>query len=635
MSNYVNKVIKDEVTHSIYDARILELPDEQIGDIQLNTKYNSLYIDTTKIPNWEMFNYDNAAGGEVEGQFTECYYSTTQGEAAYWKDGGTFKYYNPVTESWIDTAAETINATLYLVSFEKDKGVDGSSYYEEEELGDVIKNGSNVSYTSQSSEPDPSSAEIWYNENNNKLYKSDGSSWTEMDASEYRIINSSGYFYFSDSEKLMYYGMDQMFYFAYGDNDASVIMGAAMDATVGMEMPYIGVLKYLSIYGIDSQAGEGVLIVNKDFPYGPGGGSMAGNTWFVSGVQALQSPAEYLYMSENFNLILNDSVKSAIRPVENGQYYKDKDKAESRELLENGMMISTLTFPTYNKGEGKVDFSSLLDNVTPDATFTASLEGMDASVKQYTLFSISAGGESMTMQVVSMYINGEPEPGYTIEGTQTFVFMFPVEINSAEVFEEYGEEMTRYSFFLEMDAMVGGEHQYDSQWGGSEMDEPDENGTFQIGATVSVSDLASAAKPFIDENMLAEYSPASIGDLLRCVDGELEPLLTSSNMPQPIKLTAWLSSSDFYSSTSGPFKYRGSKYLYKNDKEGYTYNFDENKDYVFELINNDPTAFATSGLVLDRASFEQNAERIRLEFRCIDKDQLPNYVYIKVTEGEI
>ena len=100
MSNYVNKVIKDDVEYDINDARILPLPDPELNDIIEGTTTSSIYIDTSKIPNWDYFTVSNAVFAEFRSDPNTIDFETSEPQNPeesgkfWWKDGDVFKVYN-------------------------------------------------------------------------------------------------------------------------------------------------------------------------------------------------------------------------------------------------------------------------------------------------------------------------------------------------------------------------------------------------------------------------------------------------------------------------------------------------------------------------------------------------------------
>ena len=235
------------------NAPFKEVPEAQISDITTGTEVRSLYIDTSKTVDWSYCTFNNAVMGEKEVGLSDVSYVTEEPqdpeESPFWKDGNTFKYYDSNNSSWVTFVPITVSQDKYIITQKSGKeGSHTESWYD-----DAYLDGSNVSMTTQSSEPDPSSYsenDVWYNSDANELYKNIDNSgtheWVLLSSSDYEVVNGGEWIFFSNSEILDRASYMTYMAFAVGQDDENgAIMGIEYDMTT--QLPSVGILKYIMI----------------------------------------------------------------------------------------------------------------------------------------------------------------------------------------------------------------------------------------------------------------------------------------------------------------------------------------------------------------------------------------------------
>lgn len=692
MSNYVNKVIKDDVEYDINDARILPLPDPELNDIIEGTTTSSIYIDTSKIPNWDYFTVSNAVFAEFRSDPNTIDFETSEPQNPeesgkfWWKDGDVFKVYNTETESWEVFTPTMVNNTTYIFCMR---------YYnipnegEERGIGDAYLNGESVSDTSsQSSEPDPTSYSIWYNTDSDQFYKSSNGIWEYLDESNYIRYDettSSGYVYFTTNDSLMYIGSS--FYGAFAassDQEEGMIGYASYDFT--SESPQTGELKYLFIGAecFEDIEPEGMLIANKNFSeYG-----IVANTWSITtGEYPLDSSTTYNYVSDHFNDAINDCIQVVTVPVIEGQYYKEKDIEEDAQYIENGSTSNSITFnininPDFTQMEnpdrmiyaiGETDdrptFAVYHNNVWEDITISDDYwieygegelptQGVDEGTygfiygvdeeetiiqnlyvftsgnwvqKDYTFtepVSPSEGDIYCVDGYIPIAISDFCSASFTYEGHSAVMYLQAISYSMTMEGEFIKDNMLVLSsihvetFADFMSVMNSGgetmalymmaEHRGEQQggWYNGQEEGFDENGVLSIPVMLTFNDVAHT--DILNTLAFLKYTPASIGKIVKIVDGQPLPLITSADIVSGalyLKLhtnrLSWSSDSNI-----APFTYRGHGYLYKGDKGDYEIDLDPDKTYSFEVINSDPVWFANYGFSLVSAEIESNGNQI-------------------------
>lgn len=671
------------------NAPFKEVPETEISAFEVGTKLNKLCIDaSTRLTDIDNYDWDNYSPGQdadkIRYEVRELTY--TDSEPAdpqnydYWYDNGTLKKY--LGNSWITCSnmitisdgnyykvAKTPNPERYDYNF---------YYYTSGSMNEF-------SPPTGSRPSDPQQDQFWYDTNDTQnLYQYDGSGWQLVSTT-----NVYGLTYMFDGGS-----QAKLFKNEYRESKVTLAYTGHEDSSLYiMLMKPEDDNKLLAILGwrafSDGSSDRSAFLYSTGdyLPRGIQSGWMKSTGIYNGNPEELDSDdtIQSLYHTSWWA----DNLKSASIPFVEGQYYKEADIEESKEYLSDHLSTSSIAFDITS------DPNITTTEIVPDHTFYVSFKGAphfaiyDGSEWQQLTVEVTEESKPSTPEegmywfcimtyLLKQYVSGKwvektytpiegetppenPQAGdivavglipfnqktlfhfsFTIMGkTHTYyiqdlwanlgdkkmelICMAPIEISTAGIFMSMIEDIEEMSLYMQEGSPEG-------EWNTS-TDYLSSEGIMQMPSAVTLS-IPSDVQSFLNTFAFASFTPASIGALSKVINGELEALITASEIPSANKLRVYLGSYDFSEGASSPFQYQAQKYLSKSNKD-YSFDLNENKNYVFELVNNNPVMFAQSGLVLQSADIKNGGDRIHLYFYCIDKDVIGGDVYIKITEGDI
>ena len=671
------------------NAPFKEVPETEISAFEVGTKLNKLYVDAsarlTDLDNYDWDNYSpDQDTDEIRYEVSELTY--TDSEPAdpqnydYWYDNGTLKKY--LGNSWITCSnMMTISDGNYykVAKTPNPETYDYNFYY-------YTSGSMNEFYPQTGSQPsDPQQDQFWYDtDNTQNLYQYDGSDWQLVSTTN---VYGLTYMFDSGSQAKLFKNeyRESIVMLAYtGDEDSSLYIMLMKPEDSNKLLAILG----WSAFGDDSSEISAFLYsTNEYLQYGIQSGWMKSTGIYNGNPEELDSDdtIQSLYHTSWWA----DNLKSASIPFVEGQYYKEADTEENKEYLSDGLSTSSIAFDITSQPD------ITATEIVADHSFYVSFEGApdfaiyDGSEWQQLTVEVTEESEPSTPEegmywfcimtyLLKQYVSGEwVEKTYTpIEGEtppenpqagdiiavglipfnqktllhfsfnmgeeytyyiqdlwaefygekMEVIVMVPMEITTTGEFMAMMQEMEDAALYQQEGSEYPGEWQTGTDFLNSA-------GIMQMPFAVTLS-IPSDVQSFLNTFAFASFTPASIGALSKVINGKLEALITASEIPVANKLRIYLSSSDFSEGASSPFQYQAQKYLSKSNKD-YDFDLDDNKNYVFELVNNNPVMFAQGGLVLQRAYIQNGGDSIYLYFYCIDKDSINNDVYIKITEGDI
>lgn len=668
------------------NAPFKQIPEASTADFEVGDVLKQLYVDTsTDISTLDNYDWDNFSINNERDRLShsiiELQYTTTEPSEPenydYYLDNGTLKKY--LGDSWITCSSLISISDGSYIKAVKNQDIDSTDY------GLYLYESGSMNYCNYStgSRPDnPNEGDYWYDTNNTRnFYRYDGSEWQLLTCID---AGHCAYLYDSTASKIFKNELQAQLYLAYirEHSGESLDLHVMPTTEKGVPNKLMGSLNWDAFSENDMP-----IYVTIDVP-----GYMAQGWTIVGGVYPLSSDGQAdspntiseIYHTEWWS----DWLKNSVVALVEGQYYKAEDVEESKEYLSDGMTTSTLTFDIESNP------ISTLIALTPDATFYAAMKRVDGVIyngsswdgmqietspkepsgeegmywfnmatnelKQYhsdawsapipytrvngegdlpenpsqgdiciyglmevctnTLFKIGAFGQEY--YIISLHLSME-EHGQT--STKLIICLSQSEISTTQEFFENMEMLEQMSLFEGGVSPEGSE----AEWRTGNI--INEQGVMT--ATVTVSDIRQQSA--LDTFVYGAYTPASIGKLSQAIDGDLIPLATIADTIKS-DIYAKIYSGNFgWNETSGndPFKYRGSYYGNLYDDKSNVIKLDKNKNYTFEVINNDPVWFANQGFALRYVSVQSDGQ-VSLEALKI-KNEGDRDIYIKITEGGI
>jgi len=670
------------------NAPFKEVPETEISAFEVGTKLNKLCIDaSTRLTDIDNYDWDNYSpdqdADKIRYKVRELTY--TDSEPAdpqnydYWYDNGTLKKY--LGNSWI-TCSNMItisDGNYYKVAKTPNPERDDYNFY-------YYTSGSMNEFSPQTgSRPsDPQQDQFWYDTNDTQnLYQYDGSDWQLVSTTN---VYGLTYMFDGGSQAKLFKNeyRESMVMLAYTGHEDSSLYIMLMKPEDDNKL--LAILGWRAFSDGSSDISAYLYSTGDYLRYGIQSGWMKSTGIYNGNPEELDSDdtIQSLYHTSWWA----DNLKSASIPFVEGQYYKEADIEESKEYLSDGLSTSSIAFDITS------DPNITTTEIVPDHTFYISFEGAPDFLiyngSSWEQLSVQVTEESEPSEptegmywfcvmtyLLKQYVSGEwVEKTYTpIEGEtppenpqagdivavglipfnqktllhfsfnmgeeytyyiqdlwanlgdekMELICMAPIEISTAGIFMSMIEDIEEMSLYMQEGSPEG-------EWNTS-TDYLSSEGIMQMPFAVTLS-IPSDVQSFLNTFAFASFTPASIGALSKVINGELEALITASEIPAANKLRIYLSSSDFSEGATSPFQDQAQKYLSKSNKD-FSFDLDDNKNYVFELVNNNPVMFAQSGLVLQSAHIQNGGDDIYLYFYCIDKDAIGGDVYIKITEGDI
>ena len=227
--------------------------------------------------------------------------------------------------------------------------------------------------------------------------------------------------------------------------------------------------------------------------------------------------------------------------------------------------------------------------------------------------------------------DGEPTTYYVISISagplMNVMCLSPMEVTSASEFMQLMESLEDASLYMQ-----------EGPEGGWNEEMLDENGVLDFDGDRVTIGISSSVQSFVNTFAYESFTPAKIGSLSKAINGELQPLITASEMPSTGAKYMYLYTGNFSwnDSVSSPFNFFGTVYQIRPEDRNYNViSLDPNKDYEFDVMVNDPVWFANEGFVITQAWLQDKGDsygaRVSFEARRINNNS-DNYIYIKITE---
>ena len=674
---------------------IKQTPASSIQTINPDTKINNLYINTNEHLNWQYLTIENSAEAGLQFKIQDISYATSAeapspDEYLWWKDGNTFKYYNSTTSEWVAFTPIEVSDKYVTLDQYRYRPMEGGAY---SYTNNVYLNGERLQCSNNSLDSEPSTDEydVWcpsvyaIQGDTFKLFKADKENhrWIDVQPSDYVYsvdhISTGPYYIFntqSDALSLIFRSMEG-------------IICSSMDTEIGAmkykadDLTYVKpesqeMLKGLYIRGVNG-LDEGAVIYNQDYDEE----EVIGNQWLVnSGKYSFTKEVKYSFRMQHLTDFFGNAIKTVIQDISDGVYYKDPDIVGRTEYME----VSETPYAPSVDVNVDPDFA----DETPDYIFYGAMsmpgtyiyhnnewitlecvecetEGQlpeDPEVDTYALIMSSFlvkkfdGNDWINIQYY-----GNTPPTNPIEGDVlltdvipvTNVTLFTCVMTNSDTgldttyycecmsYEFSGMSMAEFmlspilitDFAAFMEAMDSAIQLYSSHngagsWEGDILEINNDLGTFRVPMTVT--DIAANHRTLLNSFMYKTLIIPKYGAIQRCNGFKLEKILTQSDIQGILGImeSYWFG---WDNSSESPFKYYGTFSQYTlRDSDNNTLRLDPKKNYVFEVINDNPVWFASQGFALNSVTVNDDGS-ISGSAYCIKHDN-SHSIKIKITEGD-
>lgn len=672
------------------NAPFKEVPETEISAFEVGTKISKLYIDaSTRLTDIDNYDWDNYSpdqdADKIRYEVSELTYTNSEPADPqnydYWYDNGTLKKY--LGNSWITCSnmitisdgnyykvAKTPNPERYNYNF----------YY-------YTSGSMNEFYPQTGSRPsDPQQDQFWYDtDDTQNLYQYDGSDWQLVSTT---TVYGLTYMFDSGSQAKLFKNeyRESMVMLAYTGHEDSSLCITLMKPEDSNKL--LAILRWSAFSDGSSEMSAILYSTDEYLQHGIQSGWMKSTGIYNGNPEELDSDdtIQSLYHTSWWA----DNLKSASIPFVEGQYYKEADTEESKEYLSDGLSTSSIAFDItsqpditateivadhtfYVSFEGAPDFAiyngssweQLSVEVTEESEPSKPTEGMYWFCTMTYLLKQYVSGEWVEKTYTP--IEGETPPenpqagdiiavglipfnqktllhfSFTMGETYTYyiqdlwaesygekmevIVMVPMEITTAGEFMSMMEEMKDAALYQQ----EGSEHPGEWNTGTNFLNSA---GIMQMPFAVTLS-IPNDVQDFVNTFAFKSFIPASIGKLSQVVNGELVSLATIADTVKSDIYARIYSGKFGWNETSGrdPFKYQGSYYGNLYDDKSNVIKLDQNKNYTFEVINNDPVWFANQGFALQHANIQSDGQ-VSLDALKI-KNEGDRDIYIKITEGGI